>query len=136
MLSGNNARRQGGYTYLLLIFAIAAAGMALATFGESTFRDAEREKSVQLDFIGRQFIAAMRSYRTNTPAGQPSFPQHLADLVDDRRGPVPRHHLRQVYTDPYTRQADWSLVKRGNDIIGIYSPLREDRKFVADLEGE
>ena len=60
-----------------------------------------------------------------------AYPLRLDDLVLDPRGLKPARHLRRLYLDPITGQADWGLVRAGGRIVGVYSlsmaqPLRQD----------
>jgi hypothetical protein len=43
------------------------------------------------------------------------------DLLEDKRFPVPLHHLRRAYPDPMTGKNDWLFLRYGDRIFGIYS---------------
>lgn len=133
--------RQGGFTYLGLLFAIAFMGLLLAGASEVWQLVAQREREEQLLFVGRAFDRALQSYRESTPADRrPEWPQRLEDLVEDRRhGLEVRRHLRRLYADPITGTADWGLVRSGREIVAIHSrsdrkPLRRAR-FLPEEEG-
>ncbi len=86
-----NGKGQDGYGLVFLIFLIAAAGLAMAGLGEVWSRTAQRQKREELDFIGRQFVLAIESYRSQSPDGSPPLPQRLEDLLTDTRsGPTRR----------------------------------------------
>ena len=51
----------------------------------------------------------MARYRV-AGTGAAEWPRSLDDLLEDRRGTPPRHHLRQRYVDPFTGEADWELL--------------------------
>jgi len=106
-----SARSERGFTYLGLLIAVALLGVALAATGEVWRTAAKREREQELLFIGGQFRDALERYSGTTPAGQPRSPRALEDLLEDRRGPVPRQHLRRLYADPMTGKADWALVE-------------------------
>lgn len=116
---------QGGYTYIGLLFLVAVMGITLAAAGMVWRVQAQREHEAELMFIGRQFTAAIARYYENTPAGQrPGFPSKLEDLLDDRRWPVPKRHLRRIFIDPMTGTTEWGLVRTpapDNRIMGVYS---------------
>ncbi len=111
-----------GATYLLLLFLLALAGAALAQLGTQWQLAAQRDRELELLFRGQQISDALRRYQAATGAGQPAGPGTLDELLDDRRGPVPRHHLRRLFTDPFTGQADWLLLHDSSGaIVGLHS---------------
>lgn len=116
-------RRAGrGYTYLALLFAVAAGGAALAALGTQWQQAAQREREAELLFRGQQLRQALQRFHDQTPEGQPMLPTTLDALLTDTRWPVPRHHLRQLYADPFTGQADWLLLRRPDGgIVGLRS---------------
>lgn len=121
--------RQRGMSYLLLLFAVAALGTGLAGTGVVWQQAVQREREAELLQIGQQFRQALASYYLSTPGGAGQYPERLSDLLEDRRYPVPRRHLRRVYHDPMTRSTDWALLRSGGRIVGIHSrsqmaPLR------------
>ena len=73
-----------------------------------------REREQELLFIGGEYRRAIASYYR---AGAHQFPQDLNDLLEDKRFPEPRHHLRRLYTDPMTGAADWTILQ--SDMAGI-----------------
>lgn len=86
-----------------------------------------RERETELLFVGDQYARALAAYRDAEPIR--AYPKTLAELVDDRRGLTPRHHLRRLYRDPLTGSADWGLVYDGDRrIVGLYS-LAAGRPF-------
>lgn len=116
-------KEQRGVTYLALLFAIAIAGIALATLGESWGQSSRREKELELLFIGGQYRRAITLYYEHSPGGAKSYPRKLDDLLADTRFNPPQHYLRKIYRDPMTNQLQWgfepSLV--GGGIMGVYS---------------
>jgi len=117
------ARAQSGFTYLGLLFAVAVLGITLATVGVVWSTQVRREREAQLLWVGDQYRAAIGRYRAS--GGQ--FPLALADLIEDPRFPLPRRHLRRLYPDPMTGQADWQLIMApgGTGIIGVASNSQE-----------
>lgn len=113
--------RQRGFTYLGLLFAIAFIGLLLATVGESWRTSLQREREAELLFAGRQIANAIAAYHAATPGDQKQWPKRLADLLEDRRGPILHRHLRRVYPDPFTGTSEWGLIKSGEFIVGVHS---------------
>ncbi len=121
-------RNQRGFGYLLVLFAVAALGLALAGAGQVWQTVAQREKEAELLFIGNQFRQALGSYYEHAPDGVKKYPLQLQDLVEDRRSPAPLRHLRKVYRDPMTGGTEWGLLRAGGRIVGVHS-LAEGTPF-------
>ncbi|MFA9217348.1 MAG: hypothetical protein ACEQSK_09605 [Sphingomonadaceae bacterium] len=73
--------------------------------------------------IGAEFSDALQSYADVTPAGKPAQPATLQDLLRDPRFPTVRRHLRKIYVDPMTGNAEWGIVYLADKVgvVGIYS---------------
>lgn len=113
--------RQRGFGYLLVLFALAALGLSLAGTGQVWHNTAQREKEADLLFVGNQYRRAIESYYKQSPDAVKQYPLKLEDLLDDKRFPTPKRHLRQLYRDPMTGSADWGLMKASDRIVGVYS---------------
>jgi type II secretory pathway pseudopilin PulG len=112
---------QRGATYLGLLFAVALAGIALAGAGALWSLESRREKERELLFIGEEYRRAIASYYDKGPNGVKEYPQKLEDLLQDRRFPIPVHHLRRLYRDPMTNRRDWELLRVQGGISGVAS---------------
>lgn len=129
-----NSRGPGGlrgYTYLLVLFAVAVLGLASARAGQLWQTVSQREREAELLAIGVEMARALATYRNETPAGLSPMPTRLEQLLEDGRFPVPRRHLRRIYRDPMTGRAEWGVVRTGEVIVGIHSlspqkPLRRE----------
>ena len=125
LVGRTSAHRRGecGWAYLwTLLFALSLS--VAATSAARTYASALKHyKEQELRSIGRQFRAALASYERHGPSGQPPMqPARLEELLEDRRaGGEPRRHLRKVFVDPFTGQAQWALVRRDGRIIGVHS---------------
>lgn len=114
-------RSEAGYTYLLLLFAVAAMGLVTAGAAETWSTLARREKEQELLFAGNQFREALRRYYEAVPDAPQRYPARLEDLLRDPRFPGVRRHLRRIYADPMTGRADWVLLRQGDLIVGLRS---------------
>lgn len=112
--------RVRGFTYLGLLIAVAVVGVGLAGAAEVWSTVAKRGKEAELLFVGDQFRQAIGRYFEGSP-GAKVYPLRLEDLLEDKRLPVVRRHLRRLYPDPMTGKADWGLVMQGDRIIGVHS---------------
>lgn len=111
-----------GFTYIGLLIVVALAGIALAGAGTLWSTTVRREREAELLFVGEQFQRAITAYFEQGPGGVRQFPAKLEDLLQDRRFPTTRRHLRKVYVDPSTGTRNWGLVRGpGDGITGVYS---------------
>lgn len=116
--AGNNRQAQRGFTYLVVLLAIALMGATLALAGTVWHTEVTREKEVELLFIGGEFRRAIKQYYQ--AGGQ--YPGRLEDLLKDPRQPATVRYLRKIYPDPITGKKDWGLVRGPNNgIIAVHS---------------
>jgi type II secretory pathway pseudopilin PulG len=127
-------RKQAGFGYLMALFAVAALGLLAAVAGQVWHSTAQRMREADLLFAGQQYRQALDSYFANKVGGAQQYPQHLEDLLEDRRSKVTLRHLRRIYPDPMTGKADWVLVIAGERIVGLHS-RSEARSFKRSFEG-
>lgn len=115
------ARRQGGFGYLLLLFAVALLGVGLAGAGMVWRTEAQRDKERELVFAGTQIMQAIASYYARSPGTVKQFPGSLQDLLEDRRFPFIVRHLRRLYRDPFTADGEWEVLREGGRVVGVAS---------------
>jgi type II secretory pathway pseudopilin PulG len=120
-LSGRPPSGESGFTLLGVLFLVALIGLGLAALGAVWGTAAKREKEAQLLFVGDQYRRALDSYYRATPGADKRFPRDLRHLLLDPRFPNTVRHLRRLYADPMTGREEWGLVKRGEEITGLYS---------------
>lgn len=101
---------QRGFTYLWLLFILAAGAAGLAAIGQRASTAVQRDREAELMFRGHEIARALAAYWSATPGDAKSLPASLQELLEDRRGTLPIRHLRRVYADPFTGQPDWVLV--------------------------
>lgn len=115
-------RAERGFTYVLLLFSVALMGAALAALGTQWQLAGQREREAELLFRGLQIRDALQRFNALTPAGTRALPLALDELLVDRRALEPRFHLRRLYADPFSGQADWALLREaGGGIVGVNS---------------
>jgi len=116
-MRAGNVRAARGFTYLVILLTLALLSIGLAAVGTVWSTTMQRERETQLLFVGHAYRDAIASYYSSGPAAH-QLPRELADLVQDERSPLVRRHLRRVYPDPFTGQADWELLRDPDG--GIY----------------
>jgi type II secretory pathway pseudopilin PulG len=115
-------RAQQGFTYLGFLLFVAFAGAGLAAYSELASHTAQREKEAELLFRGEQYRDAIASYYKK----EQRYPKALAELLEDKRYPMPVRHLRRLYREPITGQDEWGLVEApGGGVMGVYSPSED-----------
>jgi type II secretory pathway pseudopilin PulG len=116
----SGACTQHGFSYLLLMIAIAAISTLTAASVQSGAVASRRQAERALLFVGGEYGRALRSY-TGSAAGA-AGPRSLEELLKDPRTPGLRRHLRKIYADPLTGSTQWGLLKDpAGRITGIYS---------------
>jgi len=110
---------QRGYTYIGLLVIVVIFGLMLTVVSRVWTMTVQREREAQLLWVGHAYRNAIASYYVH--GGQ--FPQSLQQLLQDDRSPVPLRHLRQLYPDPMTGAADWTLISdpTSQHIMGVAS---------------
>lgn len=135
--------RQRGFTYLGVLLAVALIGLGLTMAAEVWTTVAHRQKLEQLEFAGQQIAQAIGSYYESTPGPAKEYPRSLDDLLEDRRSPAVRRHLRQIYLNPFDRQGRWELMRvPGGGVVGVLAVVPDTagrsqlrRKFLYSREG-
>jgi type II secretory pathway pseudopilin PulG len=129
--------RSRGAVLMGLVVMLALLGLASARVAESATTARQRELEAELLFVGQQYRQALESYYRASPGPVKHLPATLEDLLRDPRFPQPVRHLRRLYLDPMQQEVPWGIVRRGNQIVGLYSqsdrtPLRRSG-FAAGL---
>jgi type II secretory pathway pseudopilin PulG len=122
LIGGGLGIRVAGFTYLGVLFLIAAMGVAMVAASQVWHTAQQREKEEELLFAGDQIRSAIGRYYDSTPGNAERYPRSLQELLQDARYPGVRRYLRKVYQDPMTNGVEWGLLKTQEGmIIGVYS---------------
>jgi type II secretory pathway pseudopilin PulG len=109
--------RQGGFTYLNLLFWVALSGAALGAVAEVWSTAQRRDNEIELLHVGEQFQAALERYGASG-----HFPRRLEDLLGDDKAVPQKRYLRRIYVDPIARRTEWGVVTLPDgQIIGVHS---------------
>lgn len=136
MLMPTGSHKQAGFTYIGLLIAVAFFGLGSVGAARLLASTQRAEREAELLFIGHQFRQAIRSYVQSGPkAGQ--YPSTLEDLLQDSRYSTVRRHLRRIFVDPITGQANWGLVNAPEGgIRGVYSLSDREPQKRANFDAE
>lgn len=121
-----SGKREGGFTYLAMLFAIATAGAVAAAGSVVWGQEAQRERERELLRVGNEIRHAIGRYYRNSPGSVPVYPAKLEDLLRDDRHLTLQRYLRRMYRDPMTGTHDWGVVTAPQGgIMGVYSRAAE-----------
>ena len=116
-------RRNGGRGFVLVgvLIVLALTALAAVQTGQRLADARQRENEDELLFVGEQYRQAILSYWRQSPGVVRTWPARLEDLLEDKRFPQKRRHLRKLYTDPMSPETAWGVVNQGSAVIGVYS---------------
>ena len=131
-------KRSRGVVLMGLVVLLALGGVAATQFAESAATATQREREAELLWVGQQYRQALESYYRASPGLAKHLPVSFDELLRDARFLQPVRHLRRLYPDPMHPEVPWGTLRRGSQIIGVYSqsgaePLRRTG-FAAGLE--
>jgi type II secretory pathway pseudopilin PulG len=132
MHSGKRAA-QGGFVYIALLTGLTILGIGLGATSEVWTQTRQREKEQELLFVGNQFRQAITRFYLQSPPTARRFPVTLEELLEDLRTPdKPQRYLRQLYSDPMNRGAQWGELRLpSGQLVGVYSQSSETPLKVA-----
>lgn len=99
---------------LVTVAIVAAGSLAALRYGAI---QQQREKEAWLLFVGGEYRQALERYARAGVGAPGQGPRELTDLLEDRRGTKPLHHLRRLYADPMSGRVDWVLLRDGQGYI-------------------
>lgn len=128
---------QAGFTYLGVLFAVALIGIGLAAISEVWTTNADRQKMAQVNWIGQQYVNAIRSYYYANTGSVHFYPTSVDDLLEDKRYLSVKRHLRSRYEQPISSVAPSIklLLSAGGGVNGVQISIalsnhQDERKFV------
>ena len=115
-------KNEQGSMLLGLLIVIALSAIVMMASVDVWVVERQREREQELLFVGDQYRQAIQRYFYGAPAGTPRIlPTDLALLLQDDRYPTAVRHIRRLYPDPMTGNAQWGELRSANGITGIYS---------------
>lgn len=138
MRTGRAARRRG-FTYLVVLFVVAAGSAGLAALATAWSHAAERQQEIESRARGQEIADAIGRFRalgaTLADRAPGTGPRALEELLDDTRAPSLTRHLRRVYEDPLTGKPDWVLLRdKEGGIEALHSRSERPAKLIAGLQ--
>lgn len=131
------AQTQAGFTYLGVLFAVALIGVGLCAVSEVWTTNADRQKTAQVNWVGQQYVNAIRSYYYANTGSVHFYPTSVDDLLEDKRYLGVKRHLRSRFEQPVGAVAPSIsvILSAAGGINGVeisveLSGQQEARKFV------
>lgn len=117
------AKKQIGLAYFGVLLIVFLMSIGLGKSMEVYSAAQQRMKESELLFVGGSYREAIRSFYAGSPAIK-QYPSSIDELLEDKRFPVVKRHLRKAYLDPMTGNA-FNLVRSADGrIIGVRSTSR------------
>lgn len=114
--------RQAGFSYVLVMFAVAILAIMAVRLLNVSATNEQRAREADLLYVGNAYREAIGVFYENTPGTVKRYPEKLDDLLQDPRTTTLQRHLRKLYRDPITSDAQWGLVLGDDErITGVYS---------------
>lgn len=122
MPRGDPRCRNGGFTLVWVLMALAVFSVGLAALGSVWGAEAQRDRERELLRIGALYAGAISSYYNASPGTQKRWPPSVDALLLDTRFGVPLRHLRRPYPDPLMPQHPWAEVRDSDGALrGVFS---------------
>ncbi|MCG2583858.1 type II secretion system protein [Massilia sp. TS11] len=114
--------RERGFSYVVMMFVVAIAGLVAARAVENSLTNERREKEADLLYVGQAYRNAIASYYENSPGTFKQYPAELSDLLLDSRTSTMRRHLRKLFRDPITGDSKWGVLRdEDGRVVGVFS---------------
>lgn len=113
-----------GFSYLGIMVTLAIAAIAMQGAASLWQQQSQRSNEALLLEVGEAYRLAIGRYYESTPLAVKQYPANLEELLEDKRFPVPKRHLRKLYADPFAVKQGMRLILKDGRIIGVYSQSR------------
>lgn len=111
-----------GFVLIGMFMLILLSGLIMSEATQRWHMQMLREREHELIKVGLAYRDAIGRYYNQTPGVVKTFPPSLEALLEDKRFPTARKHLRKAYVDPITQREGWGIVEApSGGIMGIYS---------------
>lgn len=122
--------KQVGFCYIGVMMTLVIAAIGLQGASVLWQQQSQRNHEAQLLETGEAYRLAIGRYYESTTEPVKQYPASLQVLLEDKRFPVPKRHLRQLYPDPFFVKQGMTLIIKDGRIIGVHSqsqlaPIRQ-----------
>lgn len=114
-------RKQYGFSYIGVMVTLVIAAIGMQGAAVMWQQQSQRSNEALLLETGEAYRLAIGRYYESTPQPVKQYPIRLEELIEDKRFPVPKRHLRRLYPDPFVVKQSMSLIIRDGRIVGVHS---------------
>lgn len=114
-------RPQRGFSYIGVMVTLVIAAIGMQGAAVMWQQQTQRANEALLLEVGEAYRLAIGGYYESTPQPVKQYPMTLNELVEDKRFPVLKRHLRKLYTDPFFARQGMTPVFRNGRIVGVHS---------------
>lgn len=113
--------KQAGFSYIGVMVTLVISAIGLQGAAVIWQQQTQRQNEAVLLETGEAYRLAIGRYYESTPQPVKQYPLRLEELVEDKRFPVPKRHLRKLYPDPFSVKQGMSLIIKDGRIVGVQS---------------
>jgi type II secretory pathway pseudopilin PulG len=126
-----HAHRANGFSYIGVLVTLAIAAIGMQGAAVMWQHQSQRANEALLLEVGEAYRLAIGRYYESTPQPVKQYPATLMELVEDKRFPVLKRHIRKLYSDPFFSKQGMALVVQNGRVIGVHSlslqaPIRRE----------
>lgn len=110
-----------GFSYIGIMMTLVIAAIGMQGAAVMWQQQTQRAHEALLLEVGEAYRLAIGRYYESTPQPVKQYPGTLGELVEDKRFPVVKRHLRKVYADPFFPTQGMAVIIRNGRIVGVHS---------------
>jgi type II secretory pathway pseudopilin PulG len=126
-----HAHSARGFSYIGVLVTLVIAAIGMQGAAVMWQQQSQRANEALLLEVGEAYRLAIGRYYEATPQPVKQYPATLLELVEDKRLPVLKRHIRKLYNDPFYSKQDMALIVKNGRIVGVHSlslqvPIRSE----------
>lgn len=112
---------QTGFSYIGVMVTLVIAAIGMQGAAVMWQQQTQRHNEAMLLETGEAYRLAIGRYYEATPQPVKQYPVRLEELLEDKRFPVLKRHIRKLYPDPFFAKQGMTLIIKDGRIIGVRS---------------
>lgn len=110
-----------GFSYIAVMVTLVIAAIGMRGAAILWQQQVQRSLEAQLLETGEAYRLAIGRYYEATPQPVKVYPLQMEELLEDKRFPVPKRHLRKLSPDPFFAREPMVIIRKDGRIIGVHS---------------